>query len=60
MIQQRHGLETLVNILCDIRDTLYFKPCNFILNTLEDFVLTYCKQQDKCGCTYQNFKLCLL
>ena len=29
--------------LRDIRDTLiYFKPCNFTLNTLEDFVLTYC------------------
>ena len=27
--------------LRDIRDTLYFKPCNFTLNTLEDFVLTY-------------------
>ena len=42
--------------LRDIRDTLYFKPCNFNLNTLEDFALTYCKQENKCGCNYQLFK----
>ena len=27
-----------------IRDTPYFKPLNFTLNTLKDFVLTYSKQ----------------
>ena len=37
-------------ILRDILDTLYFKPCDFTLNTLEDFVLTYREQEDKC-CT---------
>ena len=26
--------------LRDIRDMLYFKPCNFTLNTSENFVLT--------------------
>ena len=56
---QRHGLETLVNI-SDIRDTFYFKPYNFTLKTSEDFVLTYREQEDKCECTYQHFKLFLL
>ena len=44
--------------LRDIRDTLYdyFKPCNFTLNALENFVLTRCKQEDKCEKIFQSVK----
>ena len=43
--------------LHDIHDTFYFEPCNFTLNPLQDFVLTYFKPEQKRVCNYQLFKL---
>ncbi len=35
--------------LHEIRDTFYFEACNFTLNPLQDFVLTYFKPEQKRG-----------
>ena len=43
--------------LHDIRDTFYFEPCNFTLNPLQDFVLTYFKPEQKRVCNYRLFRL---
>ena len=53
---QRLGLERELK-LRDIRDTLYFKPCNFTLSTLEDFVLTTVNKKTNVDATinFSNF-----
>ena len=40
---QRNGLETQAKTNADIRDTLYFEPCNITFNPYQDFVFTYFK-----------------
>ena len=53
----RNGLETQAKVYATsvIRFTL--GPCNFTLNTFQDFVLTYFKQEQKCECNYRLLKL---
>ena len=31
-------------------DALYFEPCHVILNTFQDFLLTYYEQKSVCNC----------
>ena len=53
----RNGLETQAKVYATsvIRFTL--EPCNFTLNTLQDSVFTYFKQEQKCECNYRLLKL---
>ena len=53
----RNGLETQAKVYATsvIRFTL--EPCNFPLNTFQDFVFTYFKQQQKCEWNYRLLKL---
>ena len=53
----RNGLETQAKVYATsvIRFTL--EPCNFTLNTFQDFVFTYFKQEQKCECNYRLLKL---
>ena len=45
------------SVICLIRFTL--EPYNFALNTFQDFVLTYFKQERQCLCNYRLLKLLL-
>ena len=53
----RNGLETQAKVYATsvIRFTL--QPCNFPLNTFQDFVFTYFKQEQKCEWNYRLLKL---
>ena len=53
----RNGLETQAEVYATsvIRFTL--EPCNFTLNTFQDFVFTYFKQEQKCEWNYRLLKL---
>ena len=53
----RNGLETQAKVYATsvIRFTL--EPCNFTLNTFQDFVFTYFKQEQKCEWNYGLLKL---
>ena len=53
----RNGLETQAKVYATsvIRFTL--EPCNFPLNTFQDFVFTYFKQEQKCEWNYRLLKL---
>ena len=53
----RNGLETQAEVYATsvIRFTL--EPCNFTLNTFQDSILTYFKQEQKCVCNYRLLKL---
>ena len=53
----RNGLETQAKVYATsvIRFTL--EPCNFTLNTFQDSVFTYFKQEQKCECNYRLLKL---
>ena len=52
----RNGLETQAKVYATsvIRFTL--EPCNFTLNTFQDFVFTYFKQEQKYECNYRLLK----
>ena len=53
----RNGLETQAKVYATsvIRFTL--ELCNFTLNTFQDFVFTYFRQEQKCECNYRLLKL---
>ena len=53
----RNGLETQAKVYATsvIRFTL--EPCNFTLNTFQNSVFTYFKQEQKCECNYRLLKL---
>ena len=53
----RNGLETQAKVYATsvIRFTL--EPCKFTLNTFQDFVFTYFKQEQKCEWNYRLLKL---
>ena len=53
----RNGLETQAKVYATsvIRFTL--EPCNFTLNTFQDFVFTYFKKEQKCEWNYGLLKL---
>ena len=53
----RNGLQTQAKVYATsvIRFTL--EPCNFTLNTFQDSVFTYFKQEQKCECNYRLLKL---
>ena len=53
----RNGLKTQANVYATsvIRFTL--EPCNFTLNTFQDSVFTYFKQEQECECNYRLLKL---
>ena len=53
----RNGLETQAKVYATsvIRFTL--EHCNFTLNTFQDFVFTYFKQEQKCDCNYGLLRL---
>ena len=53
----RNGLETQAKLYATSVIHFTLEPCNFTLNTFQDFVFTYFKQEQKCECNYRLLKL---
>ena len=56
-IDLRNGLETQAKVYASSVIRFALEPCNFTLNTFQDFVFTYFKQEQKCECNYRLLKL---
>ena len=53
----RNGLETQAKVYGTFVIRFTLEPCNFTLNTFQDFVFTCFKQEQKCECNYRLLKL---
>ena len=53
----RNGLETQAKVYATSVIRFILGPCNFPLNTFQDFVFTYFKQEQKCEWNYRLLKL---
>ena len=50
----RNGLETQAKVYATFVIRFTLEPCNFTLNTFQDSVFTYFKQEQKCECNQGN------
>ena len=53
----RNGPATQAKVYATSVIRFTWEPCNFTLNTFQDFVFTYSKQEQKCECNYRLLKL---